>query len=110
VKSQENNGAPFLILFGVEWVVSRRIIDILVSWGRQVGRGIVMKVWRLAPLCLIWCLWQERNAQNFEDVETSLTELRKIVINTLHTWISTYHSLLVTSFADFLNFCSFSSN
>jgi hypothetical protein len=30
-----------------------------------------MKVWRLAPFCLMWCLWQERNARNFENVDFS---------------------------------------
>jgi predicted metallo-beta-lactamase superfamily hydrolase len=59
----------------------------------------------------MWCLWRERNARNFEDVETSVTELRKIVFNTLYTWIAAHHSLLVSNFADFLNFCrSFSSD
>jgi hypothetical protein len=62
-----------------------RVIDLLNSWGGQVGCGIVTEIWRLAPLCLMWCLWSERNAQNFEDVETSIRELRKIVIKTLHT-------------------------
>jgi hypothetical protein len=42
--------------FSVEWVMPRRVLDLLVSWGGQVGRGIVMGVWRLAPLCLMWCL------------------------------------------------------
>jgi predicted metallo-beta-lactamase superfamily hydrolase len=53
----------------------------------------------------------ERNAQSFENVEISVTELQKIVFNTLYTWISAHHSLLVSSFADFLNFnSSFSSD
>jgi hypothetical protein len=70
-------------------------------------------------LCLL-CLWRERNARNFEDVETSVTELPKIVfntsykkkkkknivLNTLHTGIAAHHSLLVSNFADFLNSCS----
>jgi hypothetical protein len=43
----------------------------------------------LAPLCLMWCLWRERNAQNFEDVETSMLELRMIMFNTLYTWTTT---------------------
>jgi hypothetical protein len=63
-----------------------------------------MEVWRLAPLCLMWCPWRERNAWNFKDVETLVTKLRKIVFNTLYTWISANHSLLISSFAYFLNF------
>jgi hypothetical protein len=30
----------------------------------------------------------------------------KIVINTLYTWISAHHSLILASFVDFLYFCS----
>jgi len=40
-----------LNLFGVEWVMLRRVIDLLNSWGSQVGCGTIMEVWRLAPLC-----------------------------------------------------------
>jgi hypothetical protein len=89
-------------LFGVEWVMPRRVIDLLNIWGSQVGCGTVKDVWRLAPLCLLWCLWRERNARNFEDVETSVTELRKTVFYMLYTWIAAHHSLLVSNFDDFL--------
>jgi hypothetical protein len=67
-----------------------------------------MGVRRVDLLCLMWCLWQERNARSFEDVETLVTELQKIVINTLYTWKSAYHSFLVSTFVYFLNLCSYS--
>jgi hypothetical protein len=89
----------------------RRVIDLLNSWGGQVGCGPVREAWQLAPLCLWWCLWRERNARNFEDVEMSGTELRKFVLYTLYTWMAAHHSLLFANFADFLTFChSFSLN
>jgi hypothetical protein len=66
-----------------------------------------VEVWRLASLCLMWCLWKEWTARNFEDVETSVIELRRIMFNTLYTWLLAHHSLLFSSFADFLNFCSY---
>lgn len=59
----------------------------------------------MAPLCLMWCLWRERDALHFEDVETLVIELRKLMLNTLHLWIAAHHSLIV-SIADFLNLCS----
>jgi hypothetical protein len=49
----------------------------------------------LAPLCLLWCIWRERNARLFEDVETSMVELRKRLLNTLYIWIASHHSLNV---------------
>jgi hypothetical protein len=48
-------------LFGVEWVMTIRVIDLLVSWEGHVGHGIIVEVWRLAPLCLMWCIWREMN-------------------------------------------------
>jgi hypothetical protein len=77
--------SSILNMFGVEWVMPRRVIVLLVRWRGQVGRGTIMEVWRLAPLCLIWCLWRERNARSFEDVETSVTKLRKTIFNTFYT-------------------------
>jgi hypothetical protein len=56
----------------------------------------------LAPLCLLWCIWRERNARLFEDVETSMVELRKRLLNTLYIWIASHHSLNIFTYVDFL--------
>jgi hypothetical protein len=42
----------------------------------------------------------------FEDVETSMVELRKRLLNTLYFWIATHHSLSVFTYVDFLNLFS----
>jgi hypothetical protein len=34
------------------------------------GRGVVT-FWKLAYLCLMWCLWRKQNAQGIEVSETS---------------------------------------
>lgn len=66
-----------------QWVMPRRVINLLVNWRGHTGLlGVLQLPWRLAPLCLMWCLSRERNAQSFEDVETSEIELRKIMFNT----------------------------
>jgi hypothetical protein len=49
--------------------------------------------------------WHERNAQSFEDVETLVIELWKIMFDTFYTCVFAHHSLIVSSFADFLNLC-----
>jgi hypothetical protein len=66
----------------------------------------VREAWQLAPLCLWWYLWRERNAQNFEDVEMLGFELRNFMLYTLYTWIAAHHSLLFASFVNF-DFLSF---
>jgi hypothetical protein len=90
-------------LFGVEWVMPQRVLDLLTSWGASFGCGSAKEVWRLVPLCY---LWRERNARHFEDVETSMLELRKHLLNTLYIWIAVQHSLSVFIYADFLNLFS----
>jgi hypothetical protein len=35
-------------LFGVDWVMPRRVRELLMSWGGQVGRRDILEVWRLA--------------------------------------------------------------
>jgi hypothetical protein len=92
-----------LILFGVEWVMLRTVLELLNSWEAAIGCGHAKEAWRLAPLCLMWCIWRERNARLFDDVETSMVELRKRLLNTLYFWIAPHHSLSVFTYVGFLN-------
>jgi hypothetical protein len=49
---------------------------------RQMGKRLLVQIWRMAPLCLLWCLWKELNAHSFEDCETGLLNLKKLVLQT----------------------------
>jgi len=61
--------SSILNLFGVNWVMPisvKRFDGVL----RRSGRvWYWYGSWRLAPLCVMWCIWRERNARSFEDVE-----------------------------------------
>jgi hypothetical protein len=94
-------------LFGVAWVMPRRVRELLVSWRGQLGNRTALKMWRLAPLCLMWCIWRERNARSFEDRETVMLELKKMMLQSLYTWRVAWNSLLVSNFSEFLEFCFF---
>jgi hypothetical protein len=95
-----------LILFGVEWVMPRTVLELLNNWGAAIGYGRAKEAWRLAPLCLLWCIWRERNAWLFEDVETSMVELWKQFLNTLYIWIASHYSSNVFTYVDFLKLFS----
>jgi hypothetical protein len=82
------------------------VLELLISWGAAIGSRHDKEAWRLAPLCLLWCIWRERNARLFEDVETPMVELRKQLLNTSYSWIAPHHSLSVFTFVDFLNLFS----
>jgi len=98
-----------LTLFGVEWVMPRMVLELLTNWGASFGYGPAKEVWRLVLWCLMWCIWQERNARHFEDVETSMVELSKRLLYMLYIWMSPHHSLNVFTYANFLNLFSIRS-
>ena len=56
-------------LFGIEWVMPRSFLDFLAYWNRVGGRDISKVIWKMVTSCVTWCIWQERNAQTFEDKE-----------------------------------------
>jgi hypothetical protein len=51
----------------------------------------------------MWCIWREQNARHIEDVETSMLELQKRLLNMLYIWIAAHHTSSVFTYADFLN-------
>jgi hypothetical protein len=81
----------------------RTVLELMNSWGAAIWNGQLKEAWRLAPLCLLWCIWRERNARLFEDVETTMVELRKGWLTTLYSWIAPHHSLSAFTFVEFLN-------
>jgi hypothetical protein len=93
-------------LFGVMWVMLGSVTDCLGSWRTQKGNRTVLQTWRMVPLCVMWCIWRERNAWNFEDHELGILESKKKVIQTLFSWRVMWHSPQVSTLADFLDFCA----
>jgi hypothetical protein len=83
------------------------VLELLNSGGAAtIGYGRAKEAWRLAPLCLLWFIWREQNPQLFEDVETSMVELRKWVLNMLYIWIVSHHSMTVFTCIDFFKLFS----
>jgi hypothetical protein len=76
--------------------------------GGQLENRTALKIWRLASLCLMRCLWRERNARSFEDLGNGLLKLKKLMSQFLYTWRVAWNSLPVFNFSKFLEFCSFS--
>jgi hypothetical protein len=53
--------------FGLSWAMLLWVIDLLACWW-SLGRSRSATVWKMAPTCVFWCLWRERNNRSFEDV------------------------------------------
>jgi len=98
----------YFVWGGVSYAV--QVLDLLTSCGNSLGCGQVKTIWRQVPLCVMLGHWCERNARQFEDVETSVLELCRNVLNTLFLWVSAHHSPSRVTFAEFLNLCSFVSS
>jgi hypothetical protein len=53
--------------FGIHWVISGTVADLLHSWWNGLGRHS-SDIWNVVPTCLMWTIWKERNQRTFEDV------------------------------------------
>ena len=59
------------VLFGVQWVMHSSMRGFLLGWGGfPVGRKRI-NARKVAPLCLFWSIWRERNRRAFENCECS---------------------------------------
>lgn len=58
-------------------------LSLLIIWLPQIAA--VLKV---SPICLVWCIWWERNDRNFEDHEQMTDEPKTFFINSLFLWAS----------------------
>ena len=61
-------------LFGVHWVISGSVLDLVVGWRNWFGKQS-SEVWNLVPLCVMWSIWRERNNRTFEDIEHFVGQL-----------------------------------
>jgi hypothetical protein len=67
---------------------------------------MVMEVWRMAPLCLMWTIWRERNARCFEDKEMIMAELSNGFLQLLFFWAGFFNIPQVSNIQQFVEVCS----
>jgi hypothetical protein len=60
------------------------VVELLASWKCQFGSHRNIKLWRMVPLCLMRCIWQESNAQNLGNCENSVIELKSFMFKSLY--------------------------
>jgi hypothetical protein len=93
---------------GLCWVMPNSVRELLACWCSG-GRTRSAVAWKMIPLCLMWCIWRERNARCFEDSERSFEEILHYFLSTLYTWTAGWLAPLVISFPDFLSHLSSST-
>ena len=72
-------------IFGISWVPSCTVSDFLFSWWNWLGKHSSY-IWNLAPLCLMWCIWKERNRRTFEDLDRSEDQMLAFFFGSLFDW------------------------
>jgi hypothetical protein len=87
--------------FGLCWVMPGSVKELFACWWSS-GRSRSAVAWKMIPLCLMWCIWRERNARCFDDTSRSFEELLHYFMFTLYTWTAAWLAPDVISFSDFL--------
>ena len=96
-------------LFHVTWVVPRSVKDLVFGWCNWFGKHH-SDIWNLAPLCLMWIVWLERNSRIFEDTQCSIDQLLEKFTSSLFDWSRVWGFTTAASVADFLVSLSFVSD
>lgn len=78
------------------------VVELLASRTNLGGIPQIKVVWKMVPICILWCVWQECNDRTFEDKEHPLEELRLLFFKTLFLWVKAvdfnglnFHNFLV---------------
>jgi hypothetical protein len=63
---------------------------------------LVCVVWKMVPICILWCVWKERNLRCFEDLENFMENIVASFLHLLYLWTEAFLSPVSISFSDFL--------
>ncbi|WJZ87793.1 hypothetical protein VitviT2T_007145 [Vitis vinifera] len=79
-----------LVIFGVQWVFSESVIEVLHGWrGSFVGKKR-KKIWNSIPLCIFWTVWKERNRIVFRGGSLDIQKFKNSFVCNLWGWAKVY--------------------
>ena len=73
-------------LFGVMRVLLFSVRDTILGWHGSFVDKKSRKVWMIAPLCLFWLVWKERNKIAFENEELSSQRMKNYFVCNFWSW------------------------
>jgi hypothetical protein len=73
-------------MFGVHLVMPKTVVELFFGRKKWFGKHGSYLVWNIAPLCLIWTLWRERNKSTFNRVEISTVKLKYSFVISFFEW------------------------
>lgn len=90
-------------LFGVQWVILGRAVNLLACWEGCSGRHWNSEIWNATRDCMMYCIWMERNARNFEGCERKNLYLKLHFLRTLFKWVSASGSFSFSNVLEFID-------
>lgn len=91
-----------LTTFGLVWVFPASVKNLFLEW-KFKGLGKKKRaIWQLAPICLCWCIWGERNRRIFKDEELLDQRLRVLFFRSLVEWSKQLLDLEIPPHLNFL--------
>ena len=73
---------------GLVWVMPKKVVDLLECWNRLHSCSQVAAAWKMILLCIMWCIWMERNERCFNNKECTLEQLWNFFVHSLLFWFS----------------------
>ena len=64
--------------------------ETLLSWNSSFMGKRRKKDWMVAPQCIFWTIWRERNRVVFEDVNISINRMKSTFLCNLWSWVNLY--------------------
>jgi hypothetical protein len=53
-------------------------------------------IWKMVPICIFVCVWNQRNLRCFEDLESFMEDILTSFFHTLYIWTVAFLSLSVS--------------
>ncbi|XP_042965136.1 uncharacterized protein LOC122299173 [Carya illinoinensis] len=60
---------------GLSWVMPNSVVEVLACWPTLLSCSQVAAVRKMTPLCIMWCMWLERNERCFNNREHNVDEI-----------------------------------
>ena len=89
-------------IFGTQWVMLGSVESLVYCWSFWLGK-FNSDIWNMAPGCLMWIVWTERNWRSFEDTEKSLVRLQALCQKTLFDWSICWGFLECSTILEFIS-------
>ena len=83
----------------------RTVLDLFSAWQGPSGSRRSTMVWRVVPHYVFWCVWRERNARRFEDIEKSIPDLKSSFFQLLFEWVKGLGIVSISSLVELMDYC-----